>query len=68
MRGRHNIVDAAALPPSCVHHPTEILLGMARDLHQCPGGNEVLGDVLLVTSTIRTQTVEKIPTLRHGSK
>jgi len=63
-----NVVDAAALPLGSVLHPTEILLGVARDSHWCPGGNEVLGDVLPVASTIRTQTVEEIPTLRQGSE
>ena len=63
-----NVVDAAALPPGSVLHPAEILLGMARDLHWCPSGNEVLGDVLPVTLTKRTQTVEEIPTLRQGSE
>jgi hypothetical protein len=63
-----NVVDAAALLPGSVLHPAEILLGMARDLHWCPGGNEVLRDVLPVASTKHTQTVEEIPTLRQGSE
>jgi hypothetical protein len=63
-----NVVDATALPPGSVLHPAEILLGVAGDLHWCPSGNKVLGDVLPVASTKRTQTIEEIPTLRQGSE
>lgn len=45
-----NIVDAKALFLCGALLPAEILLCMARDLHWCPCGDEVLGDVLPFTT------------------
>ena len=46
-----DIIDAEALFFGGALLPTEILLRMARDLHRCPCGDEVLGDVLPFTTT-----------------
>jgi len=34
---------------------------MAGDLHRCPSGDEVPGDVLPITTAIHAQTTEELP-------
>lgn len=52
----------AALPHlACVFHAVEVLLGMAGDLRWGSGGDEVLSDVLPITSPIHVQPHEEQP-------
>lgn len=44
-----NVIDAATLFLGGVH-PTEVLLGMAGNLHRCPSGNKVPRDIFPVAT------------------
>lgn len=59
-----NIVNAITLLTSRIPLPLEVLLGMAGDLHRCPGLDKVLRDVLPVTMAIHMQTAEEQPAMR----
>jgi hypothetical protein len=47
-----NVIDAVALPAGSVLLLEKVLLGMAGDLHRCPGGDKVLRDILPVAAAV----------------
>ena len=59
-----NIINTVALfLVGALLHPTKVLLRMAGDLHRCPSGDEVPGDVLPITTAIHAQTTEELPVM-----
>jgi hypothetical protein len=56
-----NIINTVALFFVGALQPTKVLLRMAGDLHRCPGGDKVPGDVLPITAAIHAQTTKELP-------
>lgn len=59
-----DVVDAVALLLCGALLPTKELLCMAGDLHWRFSGDEVLRDVLPITTSIRAQAKQEIPVVR----
>ena len=49
---KSNVIDAITLLLGAIFFPEEVLLGMARNLHWCLGGNKVPRDVLPISTTV----------------
>jgi hypothetical protein len=60
-----DVIDAVALLLCGALLPTKELLCMARDLHWRFSGDEVLRDVLPITSSIRAKAKQEIPVVRY---
>ena len=60
-----NIINTVTLFLVGTLQPTKVLLCMAGDLHRCPSGDEVPGDVFPITTPIHTQTTEELPVVTN---